>query len=103
MTSCMRRRGNTCCRFHRFILRFPLQLSIANLFGPLYQPAFAGPHPDGAGRPRGRNASALRSQSRAPQDTLTVTALLVLPWNWEEPRYWALNVKLPGPKNATVK
>src|SRR5207248_2088899 len=37
-----------------------------------------------------------------PQNTLTVTSLLVLPWNWEEPRYWARNVKLPRPKNATV-
>src|SRR5262249_53526494 len=36
------------------------------------------------------------------QNTLTVTALLVLPWNVEEPRYWALKVKRPGPKNATV-
>src|SRR5229473_1716559 len=31
MTSCTRLRGNYCCRFHRFILRHPLQLSIANL------------------------------------------------------------------------
>src|SRR5580704_365064 len=39
---------------------------------------------------------------RKTQNTLTVTALLVLAWNWEEPTYWALKVKLPGPKNSTV-
>src|SRR5262245_58906620 len=43
-----------------------------------------------------------RPPTREPQNTRTFTALLVLPWNAEEPRYWALNVKLPGPKNATV-
>ena len=40
--------------------------------------------------------------SRKPQLTLTVTALLVLPWNTGEPRYWASNVNWPRPKNATV-
>src|SRR5262249_51941920 len=39
---------------------------------------------------------------RKAQNTLMVTALLVLPWNWVEPRYWALKAKLPRPKNATV-
>src|SRR5580704_18502948 len=39
---------------------------------------------------------------RKTQNTLTVTALLVLAWNWEEPTYWALKEKLPGPKNSTV-
>jgi hypothetical protein len=34
---------------------------------------------------------------------LTVTVLLALPWNWEEPWYWGLKVKLPDPKNSTVK
>ena len=56
---------------------------------------------DEIGEPRGRNATGRPTVDR-PQNTLTVTALLVLPWNWEEPRYWALNVKLPRPKNATV-
>jgi hypothetical protein len=30
MTSGTRVRGDHCCRFHRFILRHPLQLSTAN-------------------------------------------------------------------------
>src|SRR5262249_10180467 len=47
-------------------------------------------------------ARGARPPTREPQNTRTVTALLVLPWNAEEPRYWVLNVKRPGPKNATV-
>src|SRR5262249_34208768 len=43
-----------------------------------------------------------RRRPSEPQDTVTVKALLVLPWNTEEPSYWASNVKLPRPKNATV-
>src|SRR2546425_9442005 len=33
---------------------------------------------------------------------VTVTGSLKLPWNRVEPRYWALNVKLPCAKNCTV-
>src|ERR1700747_875280 len=56
----------------------------------------------GAGGPAKRRPPTPRRKAFHPQNTLTVTVLLVLPWNWEEPRYWAVKLKLPVPKNSTV-
>ena len=50
----------------------------------VYRFALAGPHPDEkrGGREGETQAREVRRRLREPQDTLTVTALLVLPWNW---------------------